>query len=576
MDYFSILNLNKEPFSNSPDPEFFFHSRQHLDCLQKLELSLLLRRGLNVIIGDVGTGKTTLCRQLIRRFAQKDKTETYLILDPHFLYPSEFLATVVKLLTGKKPPSGIHDWQVKEYIKQYLFRKGVDQDKTIVLIIDEGQKIPAFCLEILREFLNFETNEYKLLQIVIFAQSEFEKKVRKYPNFSDRISLYHLLKPLSFSDTRRMIKFRLEKSSKSSQKLNLFTYPALWTIFRITGGYPRKIINLCHQSILAMIIHNRSRSNYFIVRKCARRMFREKSGRSKFLIATAVASGAAAVILLATLPLDRFKTGESHEIRETKANNFLDPNLKIAGSIPDVEVLSHDDRMVPGDFKNPTLLEAEVIAAVPEKFEEPAEAEKILEEPAVTERIQEDVPSMASVDTAVDVTPNEMDSEPTYSEILGQITVKPRETLSRVIRQVYGGFDANYLKAFIIANPAVTNPDRVAVGQIISLPAIPVEVTTGDTPVWWIKLDETDTLEAAFKILRNRPEAFPRVQLIPYWNPVGGSKFAIVLDKLFNDEKSARAQQKQLPAQLAPGSKIFSHWEGKTVFFANPYFDQTP
>ena len=387
MDYFSILNLNKEPFSNSPDPEFFFHSRQHLDCLQKLELSLLLRRGLNVIIGDVGTGKTTLCRQLIRRFAQKDKTETYLILDPHFLYPSEFLVTVVKLLTGKKPPAGIHDWQVKEYIKHYLFRKGVDQGKTIVLIIDEGQKIPAFCLEILREFLNFETNEYKLLQIVIFAQSEFEKKVRKYPNFTDRISLYHLLKPLSFSDTRRMIKFRLEKSSKSGQKLNLFTYAALWKIFRITAGYPRKIINLCHQSILAMIIQNRSRSNYFIVRKCARRMFREKSGRRKFITATAATVGAAAVILLGTLPLDRFEIRESHEIRETKAEFYIDPNPKITNSIPDAEILRRDDRMDPGDFKNPTLLEAEVIAAVPEKFKKPAVTEKILEEPAVTERI---------------------------------------------------------------------------------------------------------------------------------------------------------------------------------------------
>ena len=111
MDYFSILNLNKEPFSNSPDPEFFFHSRQHLDCLQKLELSLLLRRGLNVIIGDVGTGKTTLCRQLIRRFAQKKEMETYLILDPHFLYASEFLTTVAQLLTGKKLPVGSHDRQ---------------------------------------------------------------------------------------------------------------------------------------------------------------------------------------------------------------------------------------------------------------------------------------------------------------------------------------------------------------------------------------------------------------------------------------------------------------------------------
>ena len=131
MDYFSILNLKKEPFSNSPDPEFFYHSRQHLDCLQKVELSLLLRRGLNVIIGDVGTGKTTLCRQLIRRFAQKEEMETHLILDPHFLNASEFLSTVTKMLLGKKPAAGSHDWQIKEHIKQYLFRKGVDQKKPL-------------------------------------------------------------------------------------------------------------------------------------------------------------------------------------------------------------------------------------------------------------------------------------------------------------------------------------------------------------------------------------------------------------------------------------------------------------
>ena len=183
MEYFNILSLTKEPFSNSPDPEFFFHSRNHLDCLQKLELSLLLRRGLNVIIGDVGSGKTTLCRQLIRRFSQKVEIETHLILDPLFLNASEFLATVTEMFTGKKPPVGSNDWQIKEQIKQHLFRKGVDENKTIVLIIDEGQKIPAFCLEILREFLNYETNEYKLLQIVIFAQKEFADTIRRSHQF---------------------------------------------------------------------------------------------------------------------------------------------------------------------------------------------------------------------------------------------------------------------------------------------------------------------------------------------------------------------------------------------------------
>ena len=170
MDYFSILNLKKEPFSNSPDPKFFFQSRQHLDCLQKLELALRLRRGLNVIIGDVGTGKTTLCRQLIARFALNKEIETHLILDPFFSDTSEFLSTVSKMLKGRKPAKSSNGWQIKESIKQYLFHKGIDEKKTVILIIDEGQKIPVFCLEILREFLNYETNEHKLLQIVIFAQ----------------------------------------------------------------------------------------------------------------------------------------------------------------------------------------------------------------------------------------------------------------------------------------------------------------------------------------------------------------------------------------------------------------------
>jgi len=102
MDYFSILNLKQEPFSNSPDPDFFFHSREHQECLQKLELSILLRRGLNVIIGDVGTGKTTLCRQLIRRFAKRDEITTHLILDPLFMDAHELLNAVGKMLMGSR------------------------------------------------------------------------------------------------------------------------------------------------------------------------------------------------------------------------------------------------------------------------------------------------------------------------------------------------------------------------------------------------------------------------------------------------------------------------------------------
>ena len=182
MDYFSILNLSKEPFSNSPDPDFFFQSRQHVDCLQKLELALRLKRGLNVAIGAVGAGKTTLCRTLLKKFSSDRSIESHLILDPSFNSPVAFLKTICAMIVGKEI-SGDHAHHYKERIKHRLLQKGVDENKTVILIIDEGQKLPVFCLEILREFLNYETNDFKLLQIVLFARKNFKRPLTVTPTW---------------------------------------------------------------------------------------------------------------------------------------------------------------------------------------------------------------------------------------------------------------------------------------------------------------------------------------------------------------------------------------------------------
>ena len=602
MDYFRILNLKKEPFSNSPDPEFFFHSRQHLECLQKLELSLLLRRGLNVVIGDVGTGKTTLCRQLIRRFSQKEEIETHLILDPLVLNATEFLASVTEMFTGKKLPAGSNEWQVKEQIKKYLFRKGVVENKTVVLIIDEGQKIPAFCLEILREFLNYETNEHKLLQIVIFAQKEFEDKIRKYSNFSDRINLYHILKPLNFRDTRLMIKYRLEKSSNSSKNLSQFTIPALWAIYRITGGYPRKIINLCHQSILSMIIQNRSKCSYLLVRACARRVFSEKSNRNRLVhaAAMALAAVAVAVALLIFLPSRRFETLQSqgvealltiiskkgnqkagHPAAESKsrifraqiaATDFDGRQLEdtVSAWLPNTTATVATEE--PTDKKQLSQDKPVTIDKSPTITEKPVREKPLIQPPEFPKQVPKS-PVVAIVEKKTGNTLPENIRETDYSKILGQITLKPNETLSRIIMGIYGGFDLNYFKSLITVNPGIEDPNRVEVGQIISLPAIPARVRPRNTPVWWVKIDDSDSLEAAFNLLRNHPDRFPGVRLIPYWNPSDGTRFAVLLDKLFKDEITARNHQQQLPAELASKSTVLSRWGKETVYFSNPYFN---
>jgi len=127
MDYYNILNFKKEPFSNSPEPEFLFQLPQQTSCLQKLELAVRLRRGINVVIGDIGAGKTTLCRKLIRNFssvtADSAEIETHLLLDPAFNSVVEFLQTVALMLGIKDLNNFESEWHLKERIKNYLLTK---------------------------------------------------------------------------------------------------------------------------------------------------------------------------------------------------------------------------------------------------------------------------------------------------------------------------------------------------------------------------------------------------------------------------------------------------------------------
>jgi len=565
MDYFSILNLNREPFSNSPDPDYFYHSRQHLDCLQKIELSLHLRRGLNVIIGEVGTGKTTLCRQLIRRFAQHKEMETHLILDPLFKDGADFLSAVTQLLSGKRPAEGTTDWQVKEFIKHSLFRKGVDQKKTTVLIIDEGQKIPVFCLELLREFLNYETNEYKLLQIVIFAQTEFESVIRAHPNFADRISLSHHLRPLSLRDTRMMIRFRLEKSSSTPQNLNLFTLPALIAIHRMTGGFPRKVINLCHQCILAMIIQNRKKVGWRLVRCCSERVFQGEPRRRWGWAAASVAVAAGAAVLLWWSPANI-----SMPVALKKPAIVEFPREPVA---PAPQAVPEPAEARAGATAAPPVPEPVVTAAVtatPAPAPEPAiPPSPVAAAAPVARKPAEAPPAKAAVEVP---SPKPLTTRTGPPESLGSMTLKRNETISGIIHKIYGDYSTRHFRSFILANPQIDDPDRVGAGQVIRLPALPVNAKPLNKTAWWVTIIDTASLQEAFDMLRSYPESAPPVRMIPFWRPGGGTRFAVVLKQFFTNPETAQLQLNLLPPEYQPGGALVSSWGEGTVLFADPYY----
>lgn len=553
MQYYKLLQLNREPFSNSPDPDFFFNSYQHHGCLQKLELALRLKRGLNVVIGDVGTGKTTLCRQLIRKLSVEPEFETHLVLDPSFNSSIDFLRHIAGFICNRQPDEGRTEIDLKEQIKRYLFLKGVDQDKTIVLIIDEGQKITRPCLEILRELLNYETNSYKLLQIIIFAQLEFGAVLSDHANFSDRINLLHHLKPLNFSDTRQFIYHRIKLSSTTAKPNNIFTLPALWTIYRASRGYPRKIINICHQSILALIIQNRTRAGRALIRSCIKRLTHTTRWERVILVAIVlVLVSAAALNIFAVffmMPKSKMQLSKPYKIPpiqqpvESWSAMPVNENVVRQSDAKPLENLSAPSRPeTTSDSGTPA------VAMIDKLSKSQVPSDKARDES--DERLKQTVPPL----------------------VLGQLIVRPGDTLGRMIHQVYGVFGKSFLSTVIAANPHITDPDDIDVGNIIQFPTVDFVLDRQSPPIYIIAFDEQPTLTAA---MQRQQILYEKIQLplrvVPSWSPADGLRFHLILKGYFDSHEAANRYLSLLPIQTSDQTTIISNWSDKTRLFSDPY-----
>jgi len=571
MEYFKLLNLNKEPFSNSPDPDYFFKSRQHQECLQKLELALRLRRGLNVVIGDVGTGKTTLCRQMIKKFSRDEEFETHLILDPHMADPAVFLKYVAQMFEREPDISAGDGADYKEFIKQFLYKRGVDENRLVVLIIDEGQKIPVPILEILRELLNYETNEYKLLQIVIFAQREFELILDQHANFADRINLLHVLGPLSFKDTRLMIDYRLQKAGAEGNLASMLSFSALVAIYRATEGYPRKIVNLCHRIMLAMIVKNRKRADWRLVRSCINRTApRKSSGRwQKAVGALVVVVGVVGIAYTGFTPetpvADKQTAGR-------QSFPIAQPALDTPGTAAQPATIA-----APQDDRATAIPETAGADLVAQKAEAPPAATPPAETPtapAAPEGAKEPSISIPEEDTD---TSNPSTAEEsmvgaarTRPQSLGMIRMRDNETLSWVMIKVYGEYNNTRRREMAADNPDVRDLDNILSGQAIGFPARPAEGLYIPDYLMWIRVGRLETVSAALDVIRQHSTRAAPLRIIPHWHRDQGLQFDVIFWKYFSSQNEAARYLTTLPPGLQTRSEILNGWPEGIVFYANP------
>jgi len=543
MDYYKILNFEMEPFSNSPDPGLFYSSAQHLEALQKLEISIRLKRGLNIITGDIGTGKTTISRQLIQKISTDDSIKFYLVLDPGFSSGISFLKYLLHLFEPEKKYESDDENVLKESIKEHLFTYGIDKDINIVLIIDEGQKLSLPCIEILRELLNFETNNQKLLQIIIFAQKEFNQSLEQILNFQDRINFYYQLNPLNFKDSKRLINYRLEKCFIKGKKTTLFTPLSYFLIYMATKGFPRKIVTLCHQIMLSLIIKNKTKANFFFVRSCIKKVFRKKRmARPSFLFAFLL------IIIIGSL--------------------YAVNNNKIIPIFDKFSYFSQKPKVIkksapPLNAEKP-LIKKEKITSNPSKKSEIKSKIKPTIKPEIKPAIESSVKSVKKPK----IIPEEKNPVISDGKILttlkkpdsyGQIKVPENATLARMMRLIYGSFRYSYLNKLIKYNSNLNDPNNVKTGMNINFPVIESSDYPDDKK-FFIVLFETDNFKKSFITAHNYQTSEFNIRILPIWRKDKGFFFPVVINKSFVSLNAANKYKKRQPeiifAECKPVSQM--------------------
>ncbi|MFH1594100.1 MAG: AAA family ATPase [Candidatus Omnitrophota bacterium] len=246
--YEKFYGLSDKPFNLTPDSQFFFASQKHEEALNRLLLSISERSGFAVITGEIGSGKTTICRTLLNKL--DPTTKVALVLNTH-LGKKELLTTILEDL-GIEYASGSKTHIIRA-LNNYLIEQ-VSNDINVVLIIDEAQNLTPSVLEEVRMLSNLETEKEKLIQIILIGQPELRKKLAtpSLEQFSQRIVLFYHLEALDRSETEDYIKHRLRKAGNAQAAL--FSDKAIDEIFSYSGGIPRLINLACHNALISGLV----------------------------------------------------------------------------------------------------------------------------------------------------------------------------------------------------------------------------------------------------------------------------------------------------------------------------------
>ena len=250
-DYYGFV---EKPFSLTPDPKYLYRSESHAQAFELLHYGIRRREGFVVVTGDIGTGKTTLCRAVLDQLDRK--VFTALVLNP-FIAEDDLLRLILQDFgvvsrdeIKRERLAGVSRQELIETLNDFLLSL-LPLRATALLIIDEAQNLPRPVLEHIRMLSNLETDKEKLLQIILVGQLNLKDVLRtpELRQLDQRVSIRYNLRPLTGEETAAYVAHRLTIAGGGS--VVSFTPKALQAVHRITTGIPRLINLVCDRALLA-------------------------------------------------------------------------------------------------------------------------------------------------------------------------------------------------------------------------------------------------------------------------------------------------------------------------------------
>ena len=473
--YNEFFGFKEKPFNVTPDPRFLYLSPAHQEALATMIYGIKERRGFVSVIGEIGTGKTTLLHTLFDELG--NDVQTAFIFNTKINFRQLMHNILIEL---ELTPGSTNKALLLNQLNDFLIKK-LALNEIVALIIDEAQNLSSSVLEELRMLSNLETTKHKLLQILLVGQPELDAKLRNHNlrQLKQRIGINCYLTPLNREEQKKYIEHRLNIAGRSVQQI--FSEPALELIFKSSKGIPRIINILCDNALLSAyskgirkidkpileeIISEYERNETPIEpinEKAEATANHRKPKKSKKMVIAALILLLALQSLLIGIFLYRNKFNSLSQIL-----NIFSPNSSVL-SQQNTSPPEQTDELATDEKKNesPTLPQQPLNTLEPVRVTEQTPIEQIL---ARTEKTSTSIPAEGI--PAVEITVP--DPSPPLEKKLISVSAREGDIVSALALVEYGTINDTLIDIVRRANPDIPDLNLIEIGQTINLPTLDI------------------------------------------------------------------------------------------------------